>query len=261
MTIIAIASSKGGVGKSTLTAAIAVALQQAGRSVVVADLDFGQRSISTFVTLRDHAPNKSGATIELADVQPDLTVQGAERQAKLRQDLETFLARQRGGSQVTLIDLPAGVAMPLTVSLDHADIILSPLNESLMDLYTIEDGSGAPGPLGRQIRAARKRREEANASAFHWAVVLNRAPHMASGNTDKVRNALQASAVRWGFGLAGRLCERVAFREAYDEGRTLLDKSAADEASIQNGYRELTQVLRNLGLIPALVKDQVSAAS
>ena len=55
-TIIPIASGKGGVGKSFLAANLAVALAQLGKTVVVADLDFGGSNLHTCLGLHNNHP-------------------------------------------------------------------------------------------------------------------------------------------------------------------------------------------------------------
>ncbi|HAZ49607.1 MAG TPA: septum site-determining protein MinD, partial [Cyanobacteria bacterium UBA11371] len=51
--IIVIASGKGGVGKTTCTANIGMALAQQGRSVVVVDADFGLRNLDLLLGLEN----------------------------------------------------------------------------------------------------------------------------------------------------------------------------------------------------------------
>ena len=53
-TIIPVASGKGGVGKSFLTANLAIALAELGRKVIVADLDLGAANLHTFLGLENH---------------------------------------------------------------------------------------------------------------------------------------------------------------------------------------------------------------
>ena len=49
MQIIPIASGKGGVGKSLLSANLAIALGQAGKNVLIADLDLGASNRYFFI--------------------------------------------------------------------------------------------------------------------------------------------------------------------------------------------------------------------
>ncbi|NBQ39078.1 MAG: MinD/ParA family protein, partial [Alphaproteobacteria bacterium] len=52
MQIIPIASGKGGVGKSLVAANLAIALAQAGKNVVLADLDLGGSNLHLILGLR-----------------------------------------------------------------------------------------------------------------------------------------------------------------------------------------------------------------
>ena len=55
-TLIPVASGKGGVGKSFLTANLAIALAQMGHNVIAVDLDLGASNLHTFLGLKNHIP-------------------------------------------------------------------------------------------------------------------------------------------------------------------------------------------------------------
>ncbi len=55
-TIIPVASGKGGVGKSFLTANLAIALAQRGHTVIAIDLDLGASNLHSFLGLKNHNP-------------------------------------------------------------------------------------------------------------------------------------------------------------------------------------------------------------
>ena len=55
-TIIPIASGKGGVGKSFITANLAIALAKLGKQVIVADLDFGGSNLHTCLGIHNTHP-------------------------------------------------------------------------------------------------------------------------------------------------------------------------------------------------------------
>ena len=52
-TIIAIASGKGGVGKTLVTASLAIALQRRGHSVLAVDADMGLRNLDLMFGMQD----------------------------------------------------------------------------------------------------------------------------------------------------------------------------------------------------------------
>lgn len=117
------ASGKGGVGKSTVTAALAVSLARKGRRVVLIDADIGLRSQDLLLNLEsrvvydliDVAQGKcllSQAVLESPDV-PGLFLLPAAQFARCR-DLEAkklmrMIALFRKQYDVILIDCPAGV--------------------------------------------------------------------------------------------------------------------------------------------------------
>jgi len=115
--IITVASSKGGVGKSTTTAALAGALAHQGRRVHVVDLDSNQ-TVSRWLGGQNFAPR---LTVSVADPQ-DLTAHLAEMAAKSKPD-------------VTLIDIAGTYERALTVAVARANLTIIPAAPSEADVF------------------------------------------------------------------------------------------------------------------------------
>lgn len=115
--IITVASSKGGVGKSTTTAALAGALAYHGRRVHVIDLDSNQ-TVARWLGGQSYSPRLS---VSVADPQ-DLTAHLAEVAAKLRPD-------------VTIIDIAGTYERALTVAVARANLTIIPAAPSEADVF------------------------------------------------------------------------------------------------------------------------------
>lgn len=72
--IVAVASGKGGVGKSTITATLAHALQQSAHSVGVLDADLNGPSMAQMMGVRDHTPHVLEGAMAPAQTATDIAV-------------------------------------------------------------------------------------------------------------------------------------------------------------------------------------------
>ena len=117
------ASGKGGVGKSTLSANLAVLLAQAGRSTVLIDTDLGLRSQDLFLGLEnsivydlvDVAEGKcllSQALVDIPDL-PNLRLLPAAQFARVKEldprKLKKMISLLKKDHDFILIDCPAGL--------------------------------------------------------------------------------------------------------------------------------------------------------
>jgi len=117
--VIAIGSGKGGVGKSTITANLAVALRRRGLSVGVMDLDVHGFSIPGLLGLAGARPNRVGGLVmpprgyDLPAISIGMFTEGTEpvswRGPMLHRTIEQFLSDVWFGDlDVLLVDLPPG---------------------------------------------------------------------------------------------------------------------------------------------------------
>ena len=119
----AIASGKGGVGKSTLVASLGLALAQSGSRVALVDMDLGLRCLDALLGLQDRVVydllDVIGETCTLEDAL--LTVPGADNLALLpasqfarakevdARELRRLLRALRVDRDFVLVDCPAGL--------------------------------------------------------------------------------------------------------------------------------------------------------
>jgi len=136
--IYAITSGKGGVGKSTLTANLGVALAQRGLSVGIIDADVFGYSIPGVLGITGSKPTKVGALMlppiahEVKVISIGMFVDGNKavswRGPMLHRTIQQFLTDVHFGDlDVLLLDLPPGtgdVAISLGQLLPHAEVIV-----------------------------------------------------------------------------------------------------------------------------------------
>ena len=148
-TIIAIGSGKGGVGKSTLTANLAVALRRAGVSVGVVDADVYGPSQPTLLASKDAKPTARDKQLipvtgfddipmlsmgHLVEADKALAWRGPMAAGALQQLMEA----DWGAAEVLLLDLPPGtgdvqLTMVQKFRPDGAIIVSSPQDLALID--------------------------------------------------------------------------------------------------------------------------------
>jgi len=121
--IILICSGKGGVGKTTLTANLGVALARLGKTVAVLDADFGLRNLDLLLGLENRiiytAQEVLAATCRLDQAlvkhkqQPNLALLPAGNPRMLEwltpEDMQTIAGLLAERSDYVLIDAPAGI--------------------------------------------------------------------------------------------------------------------------------------------------------
>lgn len=119
MKTVAIISQKGGVGKTTLATALAVAAEADGRSAAVFDLD-PQASASFWKDTRgkDAAP----AVVSL-------------QASRLR---ETLAVAEAGGCEIVFIDAPPVAKDIAFEAAEHADFILIPTRPAVLDAAAMD---------------------------------------------------------------------------------------------------------------------------
>lgn len=250
MQVITITNTKGGVGKSTLALHLAAAIQRQGLSASLVDADLGQRSAAWFLERRYERLNRrAGEPISVVTFtkKPDET---------LVQRFTDLVKTERDKGRRVIIDTPAGGGRCLNAALDLSTLVITPINESLMDLTAIADDTGKPGALGRRVRSARERRENESRPDLEWSVVVNRVSPLVSRNAGKVGDRLRLLADAWDFDIAGHLTERMLYRELFEDGLTLFDlfRPGLDDVpdSARKARDEMRALLNGLGL-PAVL--------
>jgi chromosome partitioning protein len=218
--IITLASSKGGVGKSTLTGCLAGAFAAAGDTVHIIDLD-SNRTISRWLKDDEVRP----AAISLSA--PDPT--------RLTEHLADLQRRQR--PDLVLIDVAGSYERALTVAVARAHLTLIPAASSEADIFEA-------ARVSRHITSVYQKfgREPL------YRLLLNRVPSITS--SAQLYATLEIVRLK-----LPRLKTRVMMRAAYEEmGLSGLPPHFADKKrpTVHKAVQELDQVKADIEALVAL---------
>jgi ATP-binding protein involved in chromosome partitioning len=246
-TIIAIGSGKGGVGKSTLTANVAVALARMGKRVGLIDADIYGPSQPTLFNAHGKPqaekeklfPVETGHGVKLLSV-GQLVSAGtalAWRGPMATSALNQLIEADWGDSEILLVDLPPGtgdVQLSLVAKArpDGAVIVSTPQDLSLIDAARAIDLFG-------------------KTSVPVIGIVENMAgytcPHCGEASDPFGQGGAEASAAKLGVPFLGRLPLSSSLREASDAGRP----PAAEDGPAADAFaaiaREMLAQLEKVG--------------
>ncbi|SME97202.1 plasmid segregation oscillating ATPase ParF [Tistlia consotensis] len=184
-TVITVAQQKGGAGKTTLAAHLAVAFTAMKKSVAVVDID-PQQSLTAWYRLREERLGDAGAGVLASQIKGWRTKNEVDR-----------LARDH---DIVLIDSPPHMETEAKIAVRAAGLVVVPVQPSPMDVW-----------------ATRPTLELAAAEKVPALIVLNRVPPR--GN---LAETMIAEVGRLGAQVArSRIGNRVVFAAALSEGRAV----------------------------------------
>jgi chromosome partitioning protein len=230
--VIVVGNEKGGSGKSTTAMHLAVALLKAGWRVASIDTDSRQRSLTRYVENRSRSARRLGRPLEIPHHY--LVPAGEGQRVTDIEELEYLsfsevLDTLGRAFDFVVVDTPATNTHLSWLSHGLADTLVTPLNDSYVDLDVVGhvdheslmvEGIGHYADL---VLEARRRRAAIDGAAIDWVVVRNRMWGLGGRNQQRMAAGLQTLADRLGFRVAPGISERLAFRELYPAGLTVLD--------------------------------------
>lgn len=166
-TVYAVASGKGGVGKTTTAVNLGVSLARRGHSVVVVDVDLGMANLARFIGLEPGGATLHDVLADEASVQ-DATYQVADGFAAVPcgEDLEGFadadpkamsdaVETLREAFEIVLLDVGAGLSHDTVLPLGVADWVLlvtTPNTPAVVDTArTLEVADLVEGSVGGAV--------------------------------------------------------------------------------------------------------------
>lgn len=195
--VLTIAQQKGGAGKTTLAAHLAVAFAKGGRRVALVDID-PQASLGTWFEIRAHAPSPQAAPLHFSAVSGWKTATEVDR-----------LKRQH---DLVIIDSPPHAETEAKVAVRAADLVLVPVQPSPMDIW-------ATAPT---LELARNERVPV-------LVVLNRMPPRG-----KIIEVMRAKLADQNLMVAAAtIGNRVRFAASMLEGRTVIEQEPKSAGALE----------------------------
>jgi chromosome partitioning protein len=249
---IVFANEKGGTGKSTTAVHIAVALSYLGARVASIDLDPRQRTLHRYIENRLTTLEKRGLTLPTPDCE---VFRGASTG-----DLIAMIRRMEANCDFLIIDNPGRDDPFARIGVEHADTLVTPMNDSFVDFDLIGQVDADTFKVKKLsffaelIWEARMKRSrmtiEQQRPEMDWIVVRNRTGHVEARNMARLQKALTEMAKRVGFRVTQGLSERVIYRELFPSGLTLLDKGHLGELGTSHlvARQELRSLVKALAL-------------
>src|ERR1700719_618501 len=169
--VVVVTSGKGGVGKTTSTAALGAALAQAGRNVVVVDFDVGLRNLDLVMGVERRVVYdlinvvQGGARLPQALIRDKridtLSILSAsqtrDKDALTEDGVARVIAELREKFDWVICDSPAGIERGATLAMRHADaaiIVTNPEVSSVRDadrIIGLLDSKTAKAERGERI--------------------------------------------------------------------------------------------------------------
>ena len=252
--IITIANQKGGVGKTTTTVNIAAAMAQAGKTVLVIDMDpqgnattalgiehtegtpgiydvlMGGTVLAEVITPCPDVPQLFGipATIDLAGAEVEL-VSTPNREHRLREEIEKLLHTRH--FDYIFLDCPPSLGLLTLNGLVAAREVLLPIQ---CEYYALEG-------LAQLLKTVDMIKEHLNPEIYVTAIILTMydgRTRLASQVADEVRNHFGARV------LETIIPRNVRVSEAPSYGQTVLTYDPASSGAVS--YREAAAQLDNI---------------
>lgn len=194
-TVLTVAQQKGGAGKTTLVAHLAIAFVQAGRSVATVDID-PQGSLSRWVEAREAAAGEGAPAFTHRQITGWRTAAEVDRLAR--------------AYDVVLIDSPPHMETEARIAVRSASLVLVPVQPSPMDVWATRPTLDMAAQEKRPV-----------------LVVLNRVPPRA-----KLADALIAEIEAMGVPVAdSRIGNRIALASALLVGRSITESDRSSRGA------------------------------
>lgn len=256
--IIVVGNEKGGSGKSTTAMHMIAALLNNGFRVAALDLDARQATLSHYLTNRKNFIDRKGVQLPmpafdaiLPSTNADRAAAKAEDEARVADAVESMTAQ----NDYLVIDTPGSDSFLGRIGHSYADVLVTPLNDSFVDLDILASVKpetydvARPGQYAQMVfesKMLRAKRIGMN-KTFDWIVMRNRLGQLDSKNQQAMETAVTALARRIGFRTAPGFSERVIFRELFLDGLTLLDlRKAKTGVRMSMSHVAARQEVRNL---------------
>ncbi|RZI45838.1 ATPase [Candidatus Finniella inopinata] len=236
--IIVLGNEKGGTGKSTAAMHVITWLLREGHQVGSLDIDARQGTLTRYVENRRVRQQNKGEDLPLpqheAVFKSTLANQG-EAEAEDTEKLSGIIQNLSAVDYI-VIDTPGSDNFLSRLAHSYADMLITPLNDSFIDLDMLVRVTPEsldilrPSTYAEMVWEQKKQRAIRDGGSIDWIVLRNRLSSIYSRNKEEMGKVLRALSKRIGFRLIDGFGERVIFRELFLSGLTLLDLKESNTA-------------------------------
>jgi chromosome partitioning protein len=260
--IIVVGNEKGGAGKTTSAMHLIVSLLTLGYKVGTIDLDSRQQSLTRYIENRKKTAEKRNQQLLMPEhyafEQKVLATREEEQkdeEARFREILDKLAA----SNDYIIIDTPGSDTHISRIAHLNADIVVTPINDSFVDLDLIGIISAdtmdpiKPGIYSAMLWEQKMKRAMLKKGEIKWVIVRNRLSTLDAINKRNVETSLMKLSKRFGFKIAPGFGDRVVFKELFLLGLTLHDVINSNEIkltpSVIAARQELRDFIQSLGII------------
>lgn len=226
MSIITVASTKGGVGKSTLTFNLATFLLNNGKKVAILDAD-AQGTLTKCSKVREYM-------MEQGDELKPLFVAGVSSEA-----LFEIANDKKQQGYIVFVDSPGTDDMNMRSSLLRSDMILTPCSTSAVELWEVET-----------LMAKLKKLRSIQGRKIPLMILFNRlSSRYAASSVQEATQFFDQNDIYPDYILKNIVSERVSFKNALKFGKGVVEYTPKDEKAIQeieNCSNEILNIISNI---------------
>jgi chromosome partitioning protein len=266
--IIVVGNEKGGAGKTTTAMHLIASLLYLDFKVASIDVDARQGSLTSYVLNRVKYNETSGCTVPLpTHYRLELSSHVALNDIQMDEErqLSQILAQERNSNDFIVIDTPGANNYISQLAHSHADIVITPINDSFVDLDLLVQVDHKnltvikPGIYSQMVWEQKINKLKRDNKALTWLIMRNRMSAVDAHNKRNVETVVAQLSKRLGCKIAPGFGERVIFRELFLSGLTLLDvKNAEVKMNLTTSHVLARQEL--LGLLRSLNVHQIDEA-
>jgi chromosome partitioning protein len=229
--VIVVGNEKGGSGKSTVSIHLATTYLYEGYKVATIDLDGRQSTLTHYIENRINYSQENSVDLPVPEhlVVTPSTVSDERAQVEDQTRLDEEIKHLRKEFDIIIVDTPGSYNHISSAGHRNADILITPINESFIDVDMLAQVSHdtleikGPSTYAETVWDIRKSKAEKGEDSFKWIVMKNRMSHTNAKNKDEVSKILEKLSSRIGFELIDGFGERVIYKELYLKGLTVVD--------------------------------------
>jgi chromosome partitioning protein len=248
--IILISNTKGGCGKTTLAVHLWTGILNQGYSIGTIDMDFHQSSLTKYLSNRWAYFNEKCMKI------PEIDHKLVTHADLDDQIFDITIRRMMVQHDFIIIDMPGTDLNMLRHSLPYADILLTPVNESPIDMDLIVRVNPRThevvdiGSYARLVTEVFRQRRKNGWLQPEWFILGSRRCVVPDAGSLLVRKIIRAAQGPLSYTAVDGLSERPVYRDLFLLGLTLFDVYSPEDGEVYENaaaFREVEALLQLIG--------------